>query len=33
MGNRSVLFDSIAILLSGKGANKLPMESAAIDFV
>jgi catalase len=32
-GTPSVLFDAVAVILSDKGANKLSMESAAIDFV
>jgi catalase len=32
-GTPSVLFDAVAVILSDEGANKLSMESAAIDFV
>jgi len=32
-GTPSVLFDAVAVILSGKGAKALAMESAAIDFV
>lgn len=32
-GAPSVLFDAVAVILSDEGANKLSMESAAIDFV
>ena len=32
-GTPSVLFDAVAVILSGKGAKALSMESAAIDFV
>jgi len=32
-GTPSVLFDAVAVILSDQGANKLSMESAAIDFV
>ena len=32
-GTPSVLFDAVAVILSGEGAKALAMESAAIDFV
>ena len=32
-GTPSVLFDAVAVILSGEGAKTLSMESAAIDFV
>jgi catalase len=32
-GTPSVLFDAVAVILSGEGAKALSMESAAIDFV